>query len=42
MKQSILYIGLDVHKNSIAVALAEEGRENDFAPLEPSVAAWQP
>ena len=29
MKQSIMYIGLDVHKNSIAVALAEEGRESE-------------
>lgn len=29
MKQSILYVGLDVHKNSIAVALAEDGRESE-------------
>lgn len=29
MKQSILYVGLDVHNNSIAVALAEDGRESE-------------
>ncbi len=29
MKQSIAYVGLDVHKDSISVAIAEEGREGE-------------
>lgn len=29
MKQSIAYVGLDVHKDSITVAIAEEGREGE-------------
>ena len=29
MKQLITYIGLDVHKETIAVALAEAGKRNE-------------
>jgi hypothetical protein len=29
MKNSITYVGLDVHKNSISVAIAEEGRDGE-------------
>ena len=30
MKKIIKYIGLDVHKNSIAIAIAEDGRQRDI------------
>ena len=29
MKKSIMYVGLDVHKNSIEIAFAEGGRDNE-------------
>jgi transposase len=29
MKKHITFVGLDVHKNSINVALADEGRNED-------------
>jgi len=29
MNKIVKYIGLDVHKNSIAIAIAEEGRQRD-------------
>lgn len=29
MKKSIMYVGLDVHKDSIAIAIAEEGRRGE-------------
>jgi transposase len=29
MKKIIKYIGLDVHKNYIAIAIAEDGRQRD-------------
>ena len=29
MKKIVKYIGLDVHKNSIAIAIAEDGRQRD-------------
>ena len=29
MEKSITYVGLDVHKNTIAVAVAESGLRND-------------
>lgn len=29
MEKTIMYVGLDVHKNSIDVALAESGRESE-------------
>ena len=29
MKKIIKYIGLDVHKNSIVISIAEDGRDKD-------------
>lgn len=29
MKHSITFVGLDVHKDSIVIALADEGRDGD-------------
>ena len=29
MKKSIMYVGLDVHKNSIEIAFAEGGRDDE-------------
>ena len=29
MKKTIKYIGLDVHKNSISIAIADDGRDGE-------------
>ena len=29
MQESIIYVGLDVHKDSISVAIAEDGRDGE-------------
>jgi len=31
MKKTIRYVGLDVHKDTIVIAVADEGREGDEA-----------
>ena len=30
MKHSIIFVGLDVHKDSIVIALADDGRDGDL------------
>ncbi len=29
MKRTVKYIGLDVHKNSISIAIADQGRDGE-------------
>jgi len=33
MRKSIMYIGMDVHKESIEIAIAEEGEQQEVRPL---------
>ncbi len=49
MSKSLRFVGLDVHKDSIVIAVAEEGREaanvhskipNDWGPSERRSSVW--
>ena len=40
MEKRIKYIGLDVHKNSIAIAIAGQGPDKRFDFMEPYQTAW--
>ena len=42
MNKTIHYIGLDVHKNSIAVAIAHGGFKKERGPLSPRVSPTRP